>query len=185
MLTCSWSGSTAPGAKRISAVIRPVFGSIISVLTSQPGNRVGFHSMSAGLTRCECSSAWVCFGVTASMTILRVRDSDFVAPMIADRGGEPPVWRIVQLSSLISILKLDFGLFDHRGEFFALRRDEGAELLRAHLTRHDALGAERLRDLRFGQTPGGDLVVAVHHRGRRARRREQAEPVQQLVAFEL
>src|SRR3954469_3441963 len=73
MLTCSWSGSTAPGAKRISAVIRPVFGSIISVFTSQPGKRVGFHSMSAGLTRCECSSAKVCFGVTASMTILRLR----------------------------------------------------------------------------------------------------------------
>ncbi len=49
MLTCSWSGSTAPGAKRISAVINPVLGSAISVLTSQPGKRVGFQSISAGL----------------------------------------------------------------------------------------------------------------------------------------
>src|SRR5258708_1866967 len=139
MLTCSWSGSTAPGAKRISAVIRPVLGSIIKVLTSQPGKRVGFHSMSAGLTRCECSSAKVCFGVTASMTILRVRGSNVVAAMIADCGGQPPasrlscpakaghpvmmVWRLLDrpLSRAMTaeiLLQLDPGLFDHGGELF-------------------------------------------------------------------
>ena len=62
--------------------------------------------------------------------------------------------------------------------------DEGLELLRAHLARHDALGAQRFGDLRLGQPLDGDLVVAVHHRGRRAGGREQAEPVEQLVAFQ-
>src|SRR5215218_2469106 len=74
MLTCSWSGSTAPGANRIRAVIRPVLRSNSSVLASQPGKRVFCHSMLAGRTRWECVSA-VCppFGVTASMAILRSR----------------------------------------------------------------------------------------------------------------
>src|SRR5258708_9536561 len=72
MLTCSWSGSTAPGANRISAVIRPVERSNSSVLASQPGKRVFCHSIPAGRTRWECVSA-VCalFGVTASMVLLR------------------------------------------------------------------------------------------------------------------
>ena len=48
MLTCSWSGSTAPGAKRNIAVIRPVWRSISSVFTSQPGNRVCCHSIFGG-----------------------------------------------------------------------------------------------------------------------------------------
>src|SRR5215207_5038771 len=49
MLTCSWSGSTAPGANRISAVIRPVLRSNSSVLASQPGKRVffPFHAVGA------------------------------------------------------------------------------------------------------------------------------------------
>src|SRR5436190_20911764 len=55
MLTCSWSGSTAPAVKRISAVISPVLGSASKVFTSQPAKRVGFHSISAGLTTWECS----------------------------------------------------------------------------------------------------------------------------------
>src|SRR5579872_940058 len=70
MLTCSWSGSTAPGAKRIKAVTRPVARSNNRVLASQPGKRVFCHSMSWGRTRWECLSA-VCgpFGVTASMQV--------------------------------------------------------------------------------------------------------------------
>src|SRR6476660_5592801 len=68
MLTCSWSGSTAPGANRINAVIRPVLRSNSSVLASQPGKRVFCHSMLSGRTRWECVSA-VC-GVTASMVVL-------------------------------------------------------------------------------------------------------------------
>ena len=73
MLTCSWSGSTAPGAKRISAVISPVERSNSSVFASQPGNRVFCHSMFCGFTTWECVSAVSClaFGVTASMAMLR------------------------------------------------------------------------------------------------------------------
>jgi hypothetical protein len=43
-------GSTAPGANRISAVIRPVERSNNSVLASQPAKRVFCHSMLSGRT---------------------------------------------------------------------------------------------------------------------------------------
>src|SRR5215216_2763838 len=89
MLTCSWSGRTAPGANRIRAVIRPVSRSNSSVLASQPGKRVFCHSMLSGRTRWECVSA-ICapFGVTASMAILRSRYFDAILaalPLCASR----------------------------------------------------------------------------------------------------
>src|SRR5262249_6114092 len=68
IFTCSWSGRTAPGAKRINAVTSPVSRSNNSVLTSQPGKRVFCHSILAGRTTWECWSADFCdFGVTASI----------------------------------------------------------------------------------------------------------------------
>src|SRR5262249_29163320 len=67
IFTCSWSGSTAPGAKRISAVTSPLPRSNNSVLTSQPGKRVGCHSILAGRTTCECCSDFCAFAVMASM----------------------------------------------------------------------------------------------------------------------
>ena len=63
MLTCSWSGSTAPGAKRISAVISPVERSNSSVFASQPGKRVFCHSMLCGRTTWECVSAVSCLAL--------------------------------------------------------------------------------------------------------------------------
>src|SRR3954465_185748 len=80
MLTCSWSGSSEPGAKRISAVINPVARSNSSVLASQPGKRVFCHSMSCGRTIWEWVSA-VC-GVTASMSVLRCKDDKTIIAVL-------------------------------------------------------------------------------------------------------
>src|SRR3989304_2885993 len=103
MLTCSWSGSTAPGANLNSDVIRPVLASNIRTLTSQPGKRVFFHSISDGRTRCECwSTSITAFGVMASMALLlfRLRGANyndsrfwaracgFLCPALADRRLE-------------------------------------------------------------------------------------------------
>src|SRR4051794_33796614 len=92
MLTCSWSGSTAPGANRISAVINPVERSNSSVLASQPGKRVFCHSMSCGRTMWEWVSA-VC-GVTASMGVLRCKDDQtIIAVLLAPATSSPPQTR--------------------------------------------------------------------------------------------
>src|SRR3954464_7129887 len=89
MLTCSWSGSTAPGAKRISAVINPVARSNSSVLASQPGKRVFCHSMFSGRTMWEWVSA-VC-GVTASMGVLRCKDDQtIIAVLLAPATSSSP-----------------------------------------------------------------------------------------------
>src|SRR4030081_683264 len=85
MLTCSWSGSTAPGANRISAVIRPVARSNSSVLASQPEKAVCCHSMLSGRTRWEWLSAvWEPFGVAASMAMLRSNEPQgIIAALVA------------------------------------------------------------------------------------------------------
>src|SRR5271166_1791307 len=64
----------APGAKRISAVTSPVAGSNSSVLTSQPGNLVFCHSMSAGRTTWECAPAGSLVLVMASICSLLLDD---------------------------------------------------------------------------------------------------------------
>src|SRR6202021_1916676 len=71
MRTCSWSGSVVPGAHFISAVTNPVALSNKRPFTSQPANRVFFHSISDGRTVCEWLSAMSCLalGVTASMAV--------------------------------------------------------------------------------------------------------------------
>src|SRR5262245_40067386 len=69
MPTCSWSGSTVPGAMRVSDVTSPLARSNSSVLISMPGKRVLRQGRLSTSTRREASgasAAWAWMsGVTA------------------------------------------------------------------------------------------------------------------------
>src|SRR5579871_1060616 len=180
MSTCSWSGSVAPGAMRISTVASPLFASNSSVLVSQPGKRAFSHGRSLARTTCErLSSSGVALSVFGLTFIgcppgrMRRQHSRSL-----DRAQAP------EPATLALILPLDLGVLHDLGEFRRLGLDETLVFHMRHRLRHDALRGEVVGNRLILERRVDDVVEPGDDRLRRAGGDEDAEPVKELVALE-